>query len=354
MSSQDRSSKSLTLGVVLLLALAVLVWLLRGRIHFDWHSLFRQLQSVSVGRVLAGMAIIYAGYWLRALRWVILVRPLRRTKASELLAPQLIGFSATNAIGRLADLVRPYLIARKLGLPVASQLAVYSVERAFDLGAAAVIFSLTLAVAPHDLPHHAVYVRAGVLSLVGTAGIAAFAVALRVAGTKVPAIFKQLLKPISEKFAARVAERVLDFSQGMQVLSSLREFLAVAGTSLLMWLGIAASYMLSARAFVADPVLGHLSFTATMLLMASSMGGSLIQLPVLGWFTQIAVVGAALHGFFGVPLETASACGAVVFFVLNLDVVPVGIIAARFEGTSLREAVSQSSAAETASASKPS
>ena len=31
-----------------------------------------------------------------------------------------------------------------------------------------------------------------------------------------------------------------------------------------------------------------------MLLMATSMGASLLQLPIVGWFTQIAALGAAV------------------------------------------------------------
>lgn len=336
--------------LLVLVVLAVLVWLLRGRIHFDWHALRRQLRSVSLPYVLAGVAIIYASYWLRAWRWAVLLAPVRRTRTSELVAPQFVGFTAVVLIGRLADLVRPYLIARKLSLPVATQLAVYSVERAFDLGAAAVLFSVTLAVAPRDLPHHAAFVRAGALSLAATAGIALFAVALRFAGETVAALVRRILRPLSEDFAMRAAARVLDFREGLQTVSTVSEFLIAAAISLLMWLGIAVAYLLTAHAFVADPVLAHLSFAATMLMMATSMGGSLIQLPVLGWFTQIGVVAAALDGLFGVPLETATACAAVVFFVLNLDVVPAGLVAARLGGTSLSAAVRESGAAETSSA----
>ena len=58
----------------------------------------------------------------------------------------------------------------------------------------------------------------------------------------------------------------------------------------------------------------------------------------MGWFTQIAVLAAALHGFFAVPLATASACGLVLLVVSNLVVVPAGLIAAQREGISLRDA----------------
>ena len=106
-----------------------------------------------------------------------------------------------------------------------------------------------------------------------------------------------------------------------------------------MWAGIAAAYLFSATAFRASPPLAAFTVAATMLLLAPGMGGSLLQLPVLGWFTQIAVLAAALHGFFAVPLEPATACATVVQVVSNLCVIPAGLVAARVQGVGLRSAV---------------
>jgi hypothetical protein len=75
-----------------------------------------------------------------------------------------------------------------------------------------------------------------------------------------------------------------------------------------------------------------------MLLLATSIGGSVFQLPIVGWFTQIAVLAAALHGFFDVPLETATACAVIMFLVTYLAVIPAGVVFARMRGLSLRGA----------------
>jgi uncharacterized membrane protein YbhN (UPF0104 family) len=332
------------LWLVVGLALVVLLWWLHTHVAFDWHTLGVQLRSVSLGYILAAVAIIYASYWLRAVRWAILLRPVRRVSSLQLLGTQLIGFTAVALVGRIADLSRPYLVARKLKLPVASQLAIYSIERAFDLGAAAILFSVTLAFAPRNLPHHAAYVRAGLLSLGATAAIAIFAVALRLAGELVARIVRAMISPLSKGFAATLSERILDFREGLRTVSTLREFFSALAVSLVLWSGIAVCYLLSARAFFADPTLAHMSFTAMMLLLATSLGASLLQLPILGWFTQIAINATALHGFFGVPVETATACAAVILFCSTLDIIPAGLIAAKLEGTSLRQAVRETEA----------
>jgi uncharacterized membrane protein YbhN (UPF0104 family) len=334
----DASKRRGWIWVVAVVAAAALLWWLRGRVNFDWHTMVVQLRSVSWRNVVAAIALIYFSFLMRGVRWKILLGKGREAGLNDLVWPQFIGFTGVALVGRLADLSRPYLIARKLRLTVASQLAVYSIERALDLGAAAILFSVTLAFAPRDLPHHAAYVRAGVLASLATLGIAAFAVALRLAGAAVAKIVRALLSPLSKGFAETVADRVMDFREGLLALSTLREFAGALATSMVIWGAIALSYWLTARAFQAEPTLAGITFTAMMLVLATSMGGSLLQLPVLGWFTQIALLAAALHEFFAVPLEPATACAALLLFDSTLCIVPVGLIAARLTGTSVRAA----------------
>jgi uncharacterized membrane protein YbhN (UPF0104 family) len=335
-----------TVVPVLVLLLAVLVWLAHSHTGFDWRSLGVQLRSVSAGLVLIAAALSYLGYWLRAWRWSVLLAPICRSTTLELLPSQLIGFTIVGLFGRLSDLARPYLIARRTRTTVAAQLAVYSIERAFDLAAAAILFSVTLAFAPRNMPHHEAFARAGAVSLAATVFLAVFAVSLRVAGARIAAFSARLLRPVSPRAAESAAVHVLNFSEGLRIVSTVREFLAALGISVVMWLAIALVYFASARAFLASPQLATLSFAATMLLLASSLGGSMFQLPILGWFTQIAVLAAALHGFFDVPLETASACGVVILVVGNLIVIPAGLFAAHREGISLRDAAQNPQAAE--------
>jgi hypothetical protein len=337
-SSQQHLFTARTLLPVALVLLILGGWLVHGHARFDFRSLGPQLRSVSVYYVLIALACCYLGYWLRAWRWAVLLSPLRKTTALQMLPSQLIGFTIVGLFGRFADLARPYLIARRLQTSVATQLAVYSIERAFDLAAAAILFSVTLAFAPRNMPHHEAFARAGALSLAATIFLASFALALRFAGQRVANVAVKILNPISKPFAGSASARILEFSEGLHIVSSWSEFLSALALSIVMWMVIALMYLNSAHSFRGAPSLATLSFAATMLLLATSLGGSLLQLPVLGWFTQIAVLAAALHGFFGVPIETASACGAVILCVSNLAVIPVGVLVARREGITLREA----------------
>lgn len=327
-----------SIAILAVLLAGVGLWLSHAHIAFDWRTLGTQLRAVSVPELLIALAVIYACYVLRAWRWAVLLGPIRKTGVLPMVGPQLIGFALVGMFGRVADLARPYLIARRTGTTVATQLAVYSIERAFDLAAAAILFSVTLAFAPKNMPHHEAFAKAGTVSLAATAFLVVFAVALRMAGGKVAALAERWLAPLSKDIAAAASRHILNFSQGLRVVSTLGEFLLALGISLLMWLGIALCYEETAHAFHASPQLAGFTFAATMLLMATSMGGSVLQLPVVGWFTQIALLAAAFHGFFNVPLETATACAALLLVVMSLAVIPAGLIAARLEGISLLDA----------------
>jgi len=220
------SAKALKTVIIaaLLGLIAAYLWHKRG--SFDWRSLGPQLRSVSVWMVLVGIAIIYVCYWLRAMRWSVLLKSLRPASTSEVFPAQIIGFTAVALFGRLADLARPYIIARQLDTPVATQLAVYSVERAFDLGAAAILFSVTLAFGASGLPHHDAFARAGILSTLATLFVVVFAVALRLRGDRVAMLAGRLVGKFSAKFGELVQARLMDLQSGFQTLATFGEFAA--------------------------------------------------------------------------------------------------------------------------------
>jgi hypothetical protein len=96
---------------------------------------------------------------------------------------------------------------------------------------------------------------------------------------------------------------------------------------------------------VHTPELAGVTFSRTMLLMAVSIGGSALQPPIIGWFTQIAITAAAMHSFYGAPIEAATACGAVLLVVTSLCIIPAGLIYSRVEHVSLKKVAQESEAA---------
>jgi uncharacterized membrane protein YbhN (UPF0104 family) len=341
MKTRDR-----IVGFSLVVMLVLVVVLFRGRIHFDWAMFWRQLKHADPWHLGAGIALIYGTYWLRAVRWSVFVAPMKKVSAGSLLGPQFIGFTAVALFGRLADLTRPYLVARRIALPLSSQVAVYTIERMFDLGAAAIIFSSALAFTPKDLPHHELFVRTGLLSLAATLAIAVFAVMVRVSGGAVAGFARLTLGNLSKPVAESIATKIEGFRDGLNALASLLEFGVATLLSLAMWGMIGGAYVQTTHAFVDTPELAGLTFSRTMLLMAASLGGSVLQLPVVGWFTQIAVTAGAMHALYGAPIEAATACGAMLLVVTMICIIPTGLVFARVEHVNLKQMAAASEAGE--------
>ena len=337
-------SRKVIIWLAVLIVLAIIVFTNRGRIHFDWGMFWQQLRHISWPHIAAGVALIYATYWLRAARWSVFLSATKKVSPFTLVGPQFIGFTAVALFGRLADVIRPALVAKRVQLPVSTQIAVYTIERMFDLGAAAIIFSGALLFVPRDLPHHDIFIHTGEISLAGTAFLAIFATLVRVAGGAVATALRATIHPLSDSIADSVADKVRGFREGLNAISSAQDFLITALISLAMWGLIGCAYVETLHAFVTTPELATLSFSRTMLLMGASIGGSLLQLPIIGWFTQIAVTAAAMNAFYGAPIEAATACGALLLFVTFLSIIPAGLIAARLNHVSLKSAATEASA----------
>ncbi len=339
------------LGLVVLAVIAGLVIWGRDRIHFDFALFRRQLAQADWRRIAIGTGCIYLAYIFRTLRWTFLLRHNKKVHPLSLLGTQVIGFTAIALIGRVADPVRPYLVSKKTGLPLSNQIAVYIVERLFDAGTMALIFSSAILLsmwfgAPGALPHPELVKKAGYWGLAGTLAGAGFLVAVRFAGNAVAAFFEKTLGVLSKKIGTGVGHKIREFRTGLDTMRSFSDFGIALGLSIGMWLLIAESYLVTTKAFVADPQLATMTPAKCVLLMVVSGATSVLQLPVLGWFTQIAVVAAAISNFFGVAPEASTACAATLLLVTFLSVVPIGLIWAQVDHVSLRKVAVESEHAE--------
>lgn len=343
----------LILGLIVLAAMVAVVAWGHDKIHFDF-ALFRsQLALADWRKIAVAAACIYLGFIFRGVRWALLIRHNKKVPLLSLVGTQVIGFTAVALIGRVADPVRPYLVTRKTGLPLSSQFAVYIVERLFDAGSMALLFSSAILLsawfgAPGAMPHPELVKKAGYWGMLLTVAGALFLVAVRWAGSAVASFFERTLGVFSDKLGQAVGHKILSFRTGLDTMRSFSDFAATASLSIGMWILIAASYLETTQAFVASPQLAAMTPAKCVLLMAVSGVTSVFQLPVLFWFTQTGLVAAAISGFFGVSPEAATACAATILLVTFLSIVPVGLVWARFEHVGLRNVTVESEHAEEA------
>ncbi len=351
--------KQWILGILVLAALIALFLWGREKFHFDFHVLREQIAQADWRKIVIGLLCIYFAYIFRAVRWAGLLKHHQKVSAMSLLGPQIIGFTAIALIGRVADPVRPYLVSKKTGLPLSSQFAVYVVERLFDAGSMALVFSFAMlwipeadiaratshsgmivAMQKHSPLLGIIFARFGglVLTLAG----ALFLVAVRLAGPAVAAFFERTFGLVSKKLGAAVGDKIRTFHSGLDTMRTFGEFAVTTALSLGMWLLIAFSYIITCRAFNGSPQLAAMSPQKGVLLMIASGGASIFQLPIIGWFTQVGVVAAAITALIGATPEASTACAASLLLVTFIGVIPVGLIWAQSEHISLRKVTHES------------
>jgi hypothetical protein len=343
----DRKRALALAGVLALLGILVYLQFRTWR-HFDWSTFLKQTQRVDKVHILHAIALIYLTYVLRAIRWKILLRPVRQASWRELTRPTIIGFTGLAVLGRPGELIRPYLIARRQNLPFSSQMGVWAVERIFDIGAYAVLVLVAIFFAG-SVRNLALYHRfriAGFVLLVLVAGLSLGAVIVSRKGTALAGWVEKRFAHLASRLGHRIAQRIREFGEGLNTFQNLGSFLQATGVSLLMWFMIGRSYVEVTHSYGAP--LEHITVWRALLLTGSSMVGSLLQLPAVGGGSQLATI-AMLSHVFVVPGEIAVSCGILLWLVTFVAVVPIGLLLAHQEHLSLRK-LSQESQLEEASA----
>ncbi len=231
-----------TAVVVAILGLLVYFQVQHWR-SFDW-ARFRTASHVSPLHIAAAIALIYVTYVLRAWRWKVFLEPVCKTRTSHLVSPTFVGFTGLALLGRPGEFIRPYLIARRENLSVASQIGVWTVERIFDIGAFTVLMTvdvfLSTVIRANPYLHK---FKIAALVLCGVVALAAFmAVLIRKRQHDVAVFFHNLTAKFSKGLAHAVDQKIRAFGDGLNTVASGTALLKLIGISLLMWFMIALAY----------------------------------------------------------------------------------------------------------------
>jgi uncharacterized protein (TIRG00374 family) len=330
----------LAYAVVTAILVALIYVQFRTWKDFDWPTFWGQWRQLSPRHILQAIVLIYFSYFLRALRWKIFLRPVRKEISTIGLIPAtLIGFTGLALLGRPGELIRPYLIARRSNLTFSSQMAAWTVERIFDVGGFTVLMVLAIFL-PTELrflPNPEIYPRlrvGGFLLVALVAGLALAALLVAKYGEGLAVWIEVRFSHLAANFGHRVAQRVREFHGGLDTIHSPVSFLQLSGVSVLLWWIIALAYREVTHAY--GMPLEHMTVSKVLLLMGSSMLGSLIQLPGVGGGSQLATISALQH-IFNASHELAASCGILLWLVTFVAVVPVGLLLAHQERLSLRK-----------------
>jgi glycosyltransferase 2 family protein len=343
--------KRILLYAVLALVLAVLVYFqFRTWRNFDWVTFWSQTGHVNKWHIFHAIALIYLAYGMRAIRWKIFLQPVRPHASSwRLVSPTVVGFTGLALLGRPGELIRPYLIARRYDLPFSSQLAVWTVERIFDIGAFTFLLVLAafVATAPRRLSYYGSFREVALVFSALAVGLILVALAVSRSGEKLAKWVERRFSHLAANLGHRIALRIREFHAGLNTIRGPMAFFQLSLVSVVMWCMIAVAYKEVTHSYETPSL--EIPQTQVLLLMGSSMVGSLIQLPGVGGGSQLATI-AMLQYVFDVPHELAASCGIMLWVVTFIAIVPVGLALAHRERLSLRKLSAESHREEEAAA----
>lgn len=326
-------------AVLLLAALGALAYRSRDSIHladFSWSRLWVELAGTRKGYLLLSVVCIHLAFVLRAVRWKRFCRYLGTCSLADVVGPTFTGFAAMFLLGRVAEPIRPLLLARRCRMTVSSMFGIYVLERIFDTAASVVLAASSLLLFHQGLAGSEWEPRiraAGGALLAGLVLFAAFLAYFQMHGAG------SLQRRLGDWRAAAgwrgfVATQFIEFGDGLQAIRGLSDWWAAVAYSAVHWTLIVFVYLLVMRSF--GGAVAQIPFSGAMLLLAFTMMGSLVQLPGIGGGAQLATF-IALTKIFHIDAEPAAAVAVVTWLISFAGSCLVGLPLLVHEGLSLGE-----------------
>jgi len=268
-------------------------------------------------------------YLLKALRWRLLLVPVRRTRTLPLVAPMMIGFMGNNVLpARLGELIRMYLGARVVGVARSQVLATLVLERIFDFIAVLVFFGLGV-VTFRDVPPS--LVSAAYVAAAMSAGAMMMAAAFVAWTTPVLRVTSMIVRVLPAKLAGLIQDQMALGASGMAALRDPRLLGGIVVASLLPWFLMASCIYLSFRA-----VELQVPVSAAFVVLAATVFGVMVP-AAPGFFGTLHLSFVLALTPFGVGEGQAMAAAVFYHIVPYIGVVATGLWFLHSTGLKLRD-----------------
>jgi len=108
-------------------------------------DLFKYLTSINYLWVLPALILVMLSFYLRAIRWQIILASTKKITFGHAFHPMMIGFMINCVLpGRLGEIARPIILQKKDNVPFTTGLATVAAERIFDICLLLLLFIITI------------------------------------------------------------------------------------------------------------------------------------------------------------------------------------------------------------------
>ena len=234
--------------VGLVVAVAAVYYTMRNVSVSELMESFRHINYIWLLPTFVLMCLTYVA---RAIRWRVLLAPVKEVKTIELFSPLMVGFMAGVLPARAGELVRAYLLGKKFELSFASSLATIVIERLFDMILLLLLFSWILVfhgeIFDGNITWSGISIRDlafqfGIISLALVLVLIAFIYLLTFHNEKAMALVHWLVRPFPEKWQYKLIQMTETFSQGLGVFRNLRALVFIGVATVGVWALIVLQY----------------------------------------------------------------------------------------------------------------
>jgi uncharacterized protein (TIRG00374 family) len=325
-----KSAFRLGLGVVLAV---LLLWLATRGVDPD--ALVAAMAHARPAPLLLVVAFTVVVYVIRAMRWRLLLPALKSASIFDLFGITNIGFMSGLVIPRAGEVLRPYLVSRRYGVPVSAGFASIVLERLMDLITVLFLLALYMFILPRpaverdDALMTTLRAGAGLVFTTALLGMA-FLAALRIEGGPARRLLDWAVDILPRGLGDKVKGLVASFISGLDVFgSSPAQWIRLIAESILLWVCIGALIHMNTLAFDFE-----LPFQTSFLIIAFLTVGVAIPTPgMVGGFHASYTL--ALTAIYGIDHGKAVAAGVVLHALQNLPVLLLGLAFLGREGLSL-------------------
>jgi len=185
--------------------------------------------------VILSMPVVVLSHWVRAYRWRTMMQPVKKNiKVWDLFSAVMAGYAVNNVVPRGGEFIRPYIIARREKISYTSTFATIVVERFLDvlillLMLAGVWFTFREQIKEALPTLQAEKLLVPVLIFLGVLILSFWPRLMRI-------VLKYTIKPLSDKFYAKISELFEKFTKGLSIVRTPSQYFRLTLESLAIWL----------------------------------------------------------------------------------------------------------------------